>query len=58
MKVKEVVEGEELKNGVCYIAKGNHHLELVKNNNKVITKLNQKSKIHGTRPSIDITIKY
>ena len=56
IKVKEAEEGEELKKGICYIAKGNHHLELMKKSNKIHLTLNKKEKLHGTRPSVDITM--
>lgn len=57
LEVKEAEDGETLKNGVCYVAKGNYHMELIKNMNNVQVSLNKKEKIHGTRPSIDITMK-
>lgn len=56
LKVKEAEHNEELKQGVCYVAKGNYHLELGKKGSEIIITLNQKEKIHGTRPSIDITM--
>lgn len=56
LHVKEVEEGEELKDGICYVAKGNYHLRFKKLNDKLFFSLDQKEKIHGTRPSIDIMI--
>ena len=56
IEVKETKENEELKDGICYVCKGNHHLKLKKINNKIVFSLNQKEKIHGIRPSIDITM--
>jgi two-component system, chemotaxis family, protein-glutamate methylesterase/glutaminase len=57
VKVKEAEDGEELVNGVCYIAKGDYHLILKKNNDKkVIIALNQKERILGVRPCINVTM--
>lgn len=57
VKVKEAEEGEEIKNGVCYVAKGDYHLELKKNSDKkVIIHMNKKEKILGVRPSVNVTM--
>lgn len=56
VKVKEAEEGEELTDGVCYIAPGDYHLELKRKDDKTIIKLNQKERILGVRPCINVTM--
>lgn len=57
INVKEAEDGEELKAGVCYIAKGDHHLTLRrKDEKKVVISLNKKDKLLGVRPCINITM--
>lgn len=56
ISVKEAEDGEELKSGVCYVAKGDHHLVLKKEKNKTIITLNQQERMLGVRPCINITM--
>lgn len=57
IKVKEASDGEELIDGVCYIAKGGYHLVLEEDlKSRIFISLNKKEKILGVRPSIDITM--
>lgn len=51
IKVKEGEDGEEIKNGVVYIAPGGYHMELKEHRNKVIISLNQEPPELGVRPN-------
>ncbi len=51
--VREAVDGEEAKAGVCYMAPGNYHMQLVNTAQKVIIRLNQDEKLHSVRPAAD-----
>lgn len=56
MHVKEAENEEEIKDGVCYIAPGDYHLELKRKDDKTFIKLNQKERLLGVRPCINITM--
>ncbi|RZA23859.1 MAG: chemotaxis protein CheB, partial [Proteobacteria bacterium] len=51
--VREAIDGEEAKAGVCYMAPGNYHMQLVNTAQKVIIRLNQDEKLHSVRPAAD-----
>ena len=56
VRVKEAIDGEEIEDGFCYVAKGDYHLELKRKDGKTIIKLNQKERILGVRPCINVTM--
>lgn len=58
LKVKEAEDGEILEDGVCYIAKGDYHLEIKRRGEKgdCVIDLTKKEKILGVRPCINITM--
>lgn len=59
IEVREAKEGDEIKNGVAFIAPGNYHLTIEEINTeskqKQVISLNKKPKIHGVRPAVDVT---
>lgn len=54
LDVKEAEEGEVLKRGCAYIAPGDYHMEIVEEGKELKVKLNQKPKVMGLRPTVDI----
>jgi len=56
-KAKEAEDGEILRTGWVYVARGNHHMELHDSEEGFSIELNQKPRVHGCRPSIDIFMK-
>ncbi len=56
LEVKEAKDGDVLKNGIAYLAPGNHHIQVKKSEgvNKII--LNQLADVAGFRPSIDLLL--
>ncbi|PTY79777.1 chemotaxis response regulator protein-glutamate methylesterase [Heyndrickxia sporothermodurans] len=52
--VKEAEDGEYIKDGVAYIAPGNHHLVLKQVGNELAISLNHSPPIKGHRPSVDM----
>lgn len=54
IQVKEAEEGDKLSRGQCYIAPGDYHLTVIKENNDLIIRLNKEPKILGLRPTVDI----
>ncbi len=58
IEVKEAEKGEELIEGVAYIAPGDFHLEIKRQQgSKIIVLLNKKKKQLGVRPNADITMR-
>lgn len=58
LEVSEVVDGEILKKGHVYIAKGGKHLEIVENiQRKIVFKENIEKPENGLRPCANITYK-
>lgn len=59
VRVKEAEQGDEIKNGIALLAPGNYHMTVyeqkVNGINKRFVALNKEEKIHGVRPSVDIT---
>lgn len=52
--VKEAEQGEELKNGVVYVAPGDRHLEVQKILSRIILHLNEEPPVNHVRPSVDV----
>lgn len=50
MKVKEAADGEKIKKGVAYIAKGGTHLTLKKNNGDYTIKFDDRPAVVGLKP--------
>lgn len=58
IEVSEAVDGETLKRGHVYIAKGGTHLTLVRDNkNRVVIQEDLSEPVSGLRPCADITFK-
>lgn len=53
LKVLEARDNEILSPGKIYIAKGDHHLEVEKRENRLISRVFQGDKTSGHRPSVD-----
>ncbi len=51
--VKEAEEGEILEKGCAYIAPGDFHMRIVKEENNLVIRLNKSPKIMGLRPTVD-----
>lgn len=56
IKVKEAVDGEEIKAGTAYLAPGNFHMEIMNDGEKYFIILNQKPTKNGVRPAADYTM--
>lgn len=56
LEVKLAKEGDELQNGIAYLAPGNYHLQVMKNDSVSRIILNQQSEVAGFRPSIDVLL--
>lgn len=56
LEVKEAKEGDVLESGIAYLAPGNHHILVKKNNGDNRIVLNQLSEVAGFRPSIDLLL--
>lgn len=54
--VKEASDGEAVKAGCAYFARGNYHMEIVKGDDGYFISYNQKPTKHGVRPCADITM--
>lgn len=54
ISVKEAEHMEEVHNGVAYIAPGGYHMEVVKNNQRLLIQLNESSLFMGHRPSVNV----
>jgi len=54
LRVKEAEEGEKIVEGFCYIAPGDYHMTV---NRRKVIHLDKGPKVHGVRPSVDITMK-
>jgi two-component system chemotaxis response regulator CheB len=53
-RAKEAENGELLRTGLIYVAPGNRHMELSWTEEGLIIDINQKPRIHGCRPSVDV----
>jgi len=54
MKVKEAEQGDEIKEGIVFIAPGDRHLSIVRSNGVLKVHLDEKPKVNGHRPSVDV----
>jgi two-component system chemotaxis response regulator CheB len=52
--VREAQGGEAAAEGVVYIAKGNHHMQVKKEGDRLLIDLAQTSPVNGHRPSVDV----
>ncbi|TVR15275.1 MAG: response regulator [Balneolaceae bacterium] len=57
LTVKQAEDGEEIKPGSVYVAPGNYHVVTRRLKGKPVLKLDQRPKVAGFRPSIDIFLK-
>ncbi len=56
IKVREAKDGEEILAGTAYLAPGNFHMEILRDNGRYFITLNQKPQKNGVRPSADYTM--
>jgi two-component system chemotaxis response regulator CheB len=56
LKVKEAEDGERISPGLALIAPGDYHM-IVEGSDKEKVRLIQTPKVHGVRPSVDVTMK-
>ena len=56
LKVKEAEDGERIRPGLALIAPGDYHM-IVEEGNEEKVKLIQTPRVHGVRPSVDVTMK-
>jgi two-component system chemotaxis response regulator CheB len=54
LQVKEAEDGEAIKEGVVYIAPGDYHMEVVKENTQKYIKLHQGPPVNNCRPAVDV----
>lgn len=57
IEVIEARDGEIVKPGKCYIAPGDYHMELFRENGELVLRMNQKEKVCFVRPAVDILFK-
>lgn len=57
LSVSEAKDGDFLKSGHCYVAPGDYHIELKKEDGHYVIRLNQNEKICYVRPAIDVMLK-
>jgi two-component system, chemotaxis family, protein-glutamate methylesterase/glutaminase len=53
-EVREAVEGDELRRGLCLVAPGDFHLALVRYGGGYRARLTQSPPVHHCRPSVDV----
>jgi two-component system chemotaxis response regulator CheB len=53
-KVCEAQGGEVVEAGTVYITRGNHHMQVKKTGDKLVTELVQTPPVNGHRPSVDV----
>ena len=56
LNVQEAQDGVEMKVGQVYIAPGNYHAKVMRENSKHVICLNSGQKVKGFRPSIDVML--
>ncbi len=54
LRVKEAEDGEKIVEGCCYVAPGDYHMIVDRKN---VIHLDKGPKVHGVRPSVDVTMK-
>lgn len=54
LQVKEAEDGEEVKEGMVYIAPGDYHMEVVKENTRKFIRLHQGAPVNNCRPAVDV----
>lgn len=54
INIKEAEDGDVLKKGCGYIAPGDYHMEIEDLNGRLTVSLNQRPKIMGLRPTVDV----
>lgn len=55
-EVREAADGDRLTGGVAFVAPGDYHLVLEKENGDVVARLNKNHPINGVRPSVEPTL--
>ncbi|MDR1889973.1 MAG: chemotaxis response regulator protein-glutamate methylesterase [Zoogloeaceae bacterium] len=53
-KVREAQGGELVESGNVYVTRGNHHMQVRKEGNRLYTQLVQTPPVNGHRPSVDV----
>ncbi len=56
LKVKEAEDGDVILAGQVYFAPGNYHMEVVREGDQEVIRLNQEPTRHSVRPAADITL--
>ncbi len=56
VSVREATDGELIKSGCAYLARGNYHMEVIATEEGYSISYNQKPTRHGVRPCADITV--
>jgi two-component system chemotaxis response regulator CheB len=54
LNAKEAKDGDVLEAGKVFIAPGDYHMQIIKSYYGYVIKLNQKDKVNGHRPSVDV----
>ncbi len=54
IRVFEACDGQVLEAGCAYLAPGDHHLKIVRDGVRLITRLDTSDKVNGHRPSVDV----
>ncbi len=54
MEVKEAADGERIISGRVLIAPGDYHMEVMHSGGQYYVKFNQREKVNGHRPSVDV----
>jgi two-component system chemotaxis response regulator CheB len=54
INVQEAKDGDVLAAGKAFISPGDYHMQIVKSGTRYVVKLNQKDKVNGHRPSVDV----
>ncbi len=52
-EVREAADGDRLKGGLAYVAPGDYHLVLERENGDIVIRLNRDQPINGVRPSVE-----
>ncbi len=53
-KVREAVDGDQLRPGLCLVAPGDFHLKLARSGNGYRARLTQSPPVHHCRPAVDV----
>lgn len=56
VSIREATDGELIKSGCAYLARGNYHMEVIASGDGYHISYNQRATRHGVRPCADITM--